>query len=97
MIGRACRQAQALHNAERIRIRAGRIVGRRHIGQQAKALGAQHRNRPQGAGLQVAQRRRQHAERNRHVIAEQIVHHLPGALVRDDAGLYAVIDLNNSA
>ena len=65
------------------------FVGGRHVRQQAEARRADHGDGAQRAGLQIAERRRQHAERDRDMIAEQVVHHLPGALVRDDGGLDA--------
>ena len=41
------------------------------------------------AGGEIAHRRRQHAERDRHMAAEQIVHQLRGALVGHDGRLHA--------
>ena len=40
-------------------------------------------------GREIAHRRRQHAERDRHMTAEQIVHQLGGALVGHDGRLHA--------
>ena len=67
---------------------AGLVCGR-HVGQEAEPSGAKNCDRAQRAGLQIAERRRQHAECNRHVIAEEIVHQLRRALEGDDRSVDA--------
>ena len=86
LLRRAGRRQQAVMQHGFESGHAGFVEGR-HVRQQRKALGAGDRDGAQLAGLDIAERRRQHAERHRHVTAEQIGHQRRRAFVGNDGNV----------
>ena len=85
---RAGRRQQAVVQPG-LEARQARLRRGRHVGQMARPLLRQHRQRLQLAGLEHAHRRRQHVEAERDVAAEQVGGQRPGAAIGDDGDVDA--------
>ena len=85
---RAGRRQQAVVQA-RLEARQAGLRRGRHVGQMARPLRRQHRQRLQRAGLEHAHRRRQHVEAELDVAAEQIGRQRAGAAIGDDGDVDA--------